>query len=155
MTEWRPITYIDTGSDTSGIKYVDIPNGREYKVYSINVKYAQDTSITYTAALAPVMQIVTSTTSHTSATERILGTFSPVTALISDTTDKNVIWSPAPPGLGDTGQGIAWLTSYYSVEIPEIILSTEHRIKFTTVPATGGALYMDVEGLLGIRRLSG
>jgi len=155
MTSWRPITYVDTGSDTSGIKYVDIPNDREYKVYSINVKYVQDTSITYTAALSPVMQIVTSTTSHTSATERVLGSFSPVTALISDTTDKNVIWAPAPAGLGDTGAGIAWLTSYYSVPIPDIVLSTEHRIKFTTIPATGGALYIDIEGLFGIRRPSG
>lgn len=155
MTEWRPITYIDTGADTSGIKYVDIPNDREYKVYSINVKYAQDSAMSYGAALAPVMQIVTSTTSHTSTAERILGSFSPVTALIADTTDKNVVWAPAPAGLGDTGQGVAWLTSYYNVQIPDIILSTEHRIKFTTVPATGGALYIDIEGLFGIRRPSG
>ena len=157
MTNWRPITYIDTDADTDGVKYVDVPNDREYKVRSINVKYVQDTSITYTAPLTPLMQIVTSTSSHTSATERILGTFSPITALISDTTDKFVVYAPAPTPVtttDGTNLGDAWLTSYYSVQIPEIELSTEHRIKFTTTPATGGALYMDIEGLFGIRRPS-
>ena len=102
------------------------------------------------------MQIVSDTDSHSSVTERILGTFSAVTDVISDTTDWNVIYSPVPcQNQGDTAMGSeAFLTSYFNVQIPDIIISTEHRLKFTTVPSTGGALYMDVEGLLGIRRPS-
>jgi len=157
MTSWRPFTYVDTGSDTSGTKYVDVPNDREYKVYSINVKYAGDSSMTYTAPVIPVMQIVTSTTSHTSASERVLGTFSPVVDVIADTTTWHVVYSPVPcQNYGDTTMGSeAFLTSYYAVQIPDIVISTEHRLKFTTIPTTGGAIYMDIEGLLGIRRPSG
>jgi len=156
MVNWRPFTYVDTGADTSGAKYIDVPNNREYKVYSINVTYAQSSAITYTNPVIPAMQIVSDTDSHGSATERILGTYSPVTDVIADTTDKYVIWSSVPcQNFGDTAMGAeAFLTSYYSVQIPDIIISTEHRLKFTTIPSTGGELYIDIEGLFGIRRPS-
>jgi len=157
MTNWRPFTYVDTGLDSDGIKYVDVPNNREYKVYSINVRYAEDSAITYAASATPTMQIVTSTTSHTSATERVLGTFTPVTAMIADTSATwDVIYSPVPcQNRGDTAMGSqAFLSTYYNVQIPDIVISTEHRLKFTTTPSTGGALYIDIEGLFGIRRPS-
>jgi len=157
MTNWRPFTYVDTGLDTDGVKYIDVPNDREYKVYSINVGYAEDSATTYDASATPLMQIVTSTTSHTSATERILGTFTPVTAMIADTSATwDVIWSPVPSvhqSCTATGAA-AFHTTYYNVQIPDIIISTEHRLKFSTTPSTGGTLYMDIEGLMGIRRPS-
>ena len=154
---WRPIFYRSTGADTDGIGYIDVPNDREYKIISLKATFERSTDITYTAAMAPVLDIVTSTTAHgSSAGEHILARYRSIATMTADTIANVIYFQNAIPA-GDTNQGVAVETQNFYVPIPEdLVLSTEMRMKVWTSPSTGGAMaVLDLEGLFYVRGAGG
>jgi hypothetical protein len=157
MSYWRPIFYRSTGADTDGIGYIDVPNDREYKVVALKVTYERSSDITYTAALAPVLDIVTSTSAHgSSAAENTIARYRSVATMTADTVANVVYFQSAIPA-GDTYAGVAIATQNFYIPIPEdLILSTEMRMKVWTTPSTGGDMaILDMEGLFYIRSRGG
>jgi hypothetical protein len=154
---WRPIFYRSTGEDTDGIGYIDIPNDREYKIVSLKVTYERSSDVTYTAPLAPVLDIVTSTSAHGSAAaEAIIARYRGIATMTADTVANVVYFQNAIPA-GDTYAGVAIETQNWYVPIPEdLVLSTEMRMKVWTSPSTdGGLAVLDMEGLFYIRGAGG
>ena len=156
---WRPIFINSTGgdADSDGIIYLDIPNDREWKIVSLKCTYERSSDITYTAAQAPLLDIVTSTTAHGSATaELLLSRFRSMATMTADTVANVVFFQPAVPS-GDTFAGVLLDSQNLYVQIPEdLILSTEMRIKLWTTASTGGVYAIqDVEGILYIRGQGG
>jgi hypothetical protein len=156
---WRPIFLNSTGADadSDGILYVDIPNDREYKIVSLKCTYERSSDITYTAAQAPLFDIVTSTSAHgSSAAELLLARYRSPATMTADTV-SNVVYFETEIPPGDTFAGVLIDTQNLYVKIPDnLILSTEMRIKLWTTASTGGVYAIqDVEGMLYIRGAGG
>lgn len=150
---WRPIFVRDTDADTDGIKYIDVPTRREYKVYSLRVGIERSSDITYTAAQYPILDVVTATNAHGSPDERVLSRFEQISTLTADTVANYVSFLPVFPAIGDTAMDAAYPSAqYWVIQIPELELSTMHRLKVWTSASTGGAYAIfDIEAHLGVR----
>ncbi|MHA1962542.1 MAG: hypothetical protein ACW99U_20310 [Candidatus Thorarchaeota archaeon] len=156
---WRPIFINSTGADadSDGIVYLDIPNDREYKIVSLKMTYERSSDITYGAAQAPLMDIVTSTSAHgSSAAELLLARYRSPATMTADTVANVVFFQQEIPA-GDTFAGVAIDTQNFYVKIPsDLILSTEMRIKMWTTASTGGVYAIqDIEGLACVRGQGG
>jgi len=149
---WRPILYKDTDADTDGIKYVDIPNDREYKIYSLFVTIERSSDISYGAAQYPLLEVVASTTEHGVASETVLARYEQAATMTADTVANYISYKPTLQA-GDTFLGVAFPSAqYWVVPIPELELSTSMRLKVWTSASTGGNYAVfDVTGMFGIR----
>jgi len=150
---WRPITYVDTDADTDGIKYIDIPALREYKLYSLRATIERSSDITYGSAQYPILDVVTSTGEHGNASERLLARYEQIATLTADTAINYVSFLPVYPHVGDTALDAAYPSAqYWVIQVPELELSSGMRLKVWTSASTGGAYAIfDLEGHFGIR----
>jgi len=156
---WRPIFLNSTGADadSDGIIYVDIPDNREYKIISLKCTYERSSDITYTAAQAPIFDIVTSTNAHgSSAAELLLSRYRSPATMSADTVANIAFFEQEIP-VGDTFAGVLIDSQNLYIKIPDnLILSTEMRMKLWTTESTGGVYAIqDVEGIVYVRGAGG
>jgi hypothetical protein len=153
---WRPDFIRDTDADTDGVKYIDIPADREYKLISLAATYERDSDITYTAALSPTIDIVTSSGAHGSSNETVLARYRSIATMTADTI-ANVAFFQGEIPAGDTNADVLINTNYLYIPIPEgLILSTSMRIKVYTTPSTGGQFAVfDLNAHVGVRGKGG